>query len=120
MQEMTGFWDAVALARPYAICTLVQTDNHTNTTSLDFYSLDTLPDAQPTVSKHARSNGSSMHRKNIFYNYASYLFAGTGLKDNCTNEMCYAAGINSSRRELYCRCNSLINTSSLQPHRQFH
>jgi len=28
-----------------------------------------------------------MHRKNIFYNYASYLFAGTGLKNNCTNEM---------------------------------
>ena len=30
----------------------VQTDNHTNTSSLNFYRPDALPDAQPTVSKH--------------------------------------------------------------------
>jgi len=30
------------------ICTSVQTDNHTNTSSLDFYRPDALPDAQPT------------------------------------------------------------------------
>jgi len=34
------------------ICTLLETDNHTNTSSLNFYRLDGLPDAQPTVSKH--------------------------------------------------------------------
>ena len=34
------------------ICTLLQTDNHTNTSSLNFYRPDALPDAQPTVSKH--------------------------------------------------------------------
>jgi len=33
------------------ICTSLQTDNHTNTSSLNFYRLDALPDAQPTVSK---------------------------------------------------------------------
>jgi len=53
-QETTGFWDAVASAGPYAtICTLLQTDNHTNTPSLiTFYRLDALSDAQPIVSKH--------------------------------------------------------------------
>jgi len=34
------------------ICTSLQTDNHTNTSSLNFYRPDALPDAQPTVSKH--------------------------------------------------------------------
>jgi len=34
------------------ICTLLQTDNHTNTSSLNLYRPDALPDAQPTVSKH--------------------------------------------------------------------
>jgi len=29
--------------------TLLQIDNHTNTSSLNFYSLDALPDAQPTA-----------------------------------------------------------------------
>ena len=34
------------------VCTLLQTDNHANTSSLDFYRPDVLPDAQPAVSKH--------------------------------------------------------------------
>ena len=34
------------------ICTSLQTDNHINTSSLNFYRLDALPDAEPTVSKH--------------------------------------------------------------------
>jgi len=33
------------------ICTSLQTDNFTNTSSLNFYRLDALPDAQPAVSK---------------------------------------------------------------------
>ena len=36
------------------ICTSLQTDNHTNTSSFNFYRPDTLPDASPTVSKHWR------------------------------------------------------------------
>jgi len=36
------------------ICTSLQTDNHTNSSSLNFYRLDALPDAQPAVSKHWR------------------------------------------------------------------
>ena len=36
------------------ICTSLQTDNHTNTSSLNFYRLDAFPNAQPTVSKHWR------------------------------------------------------------------
>jgi len=34
------------------IYTSLQTDNHTNTSSVNFYRLDALPGAQPTVSKH--------------------------------------------------------------------
>jgi len=42
-QEMTGL--AVASARPYAkIYTLLQTDNHTNTSSLNFYRPNALLD----------------------------------------------------------------------------
>ena len=32
------------------ICISLQTDNHTNTPSLNFYRPDALPDAQPTMS----------------------------------------------------------------------
>jgi len=44
---------AVAAAGPYANDThLLQADNHTNTSSLNFYRPDAPPAAQPTVSKH--------------------------------------------------------------------
>jgi len=36
------------------ICTSLQADNHTNTSSLNFYSPDAFYDAQPTVSKHGK------------------------------------------------------------------
>jgi len=36
------------------VCTSLQTDNHTNTSSLIFYRPDALPAAQPTVSEHWR------------------------------------------------------------------
>ena len=36
------------------VCTSLQTDNHTNTSSLNFYRPGALLDAQPTVSKHWR------------------------------------------------------------------
>jgi len=39
------------------ICTSLQTDNHANTSSLNFYRLDALPDAKTTVSKHWRTAG---------------------------------------------------------------
>ena len=34
------------------VCTLLQTNNHTSTPPLCFHSLDALPAAQPTASKH--------------------------------------------------------------------
>ena len=52
-QEMVGFgmqWHQ--LDHMQTICTLLQTDNQINTPSLNFYRSDTLPDTQPTVSKH--------------------------------------------------------------------
>jgi len=47
-------WQWHQLDHMQTICTSLQTDNHTNTPSLDFYMPDALPDAQPTVSKHLR------------------------------------------------------------------
>jgi len=34
------------------VYTLLQTDNHASTLSLNHYRLDALPDAKPTASKH--------------------------------------------------------------------
>ena len=50
-------WQWHQLDHMQTICTSLQTDNHTNnTSSLNFYRLDVLPDAQPTVSKLWRQN----------------------------------------------------------------
>ena len=38
------------------IHTLLQTDHHASTSSLNFYRPDALRDAQPTVSQHRRQN----------------------------------------------------------------
>ena len=45
-------WQWHQLDHMQTICTSLQTDNHTNTSSLKFYRPDALPGAQPTVSKH--------------------------------------------------------------------
>jgi len=44
--------------------TSLQTENHTNTSSLYFYRQDALPDAQPTVSKHRRQRVYKLIRAN--------------------------------------------------------
>jgi len=49
--EVLG-WQWHQLDHMQTICTSLQTDNHTNTPSLNFYRLEALPDAQPTVSVH--------------------------------------------------------------------
>ena len=45
-------WQWHQLDHMQTICTSLQIDNHTKTSSLHFYRLDALPDVQPTVSKH--------------------------------------------------------------------
>ena len=47
-------WQWHQLDHMQTICTSLQADNHTNTSSFNFYRPDALPDAQPTVSKHWR------------------------------------------------------------------
>jgi len=47
-QEMMG-WQWHQLNHVQTICTLLRTDNHASTSSLNFYRPDALPDAQPTV-----------------------------------------------------------------------
>jgi len=51
MQEMMG-WQLHQLDHMQIICTLLQTDNNASTSSLNFYRLDALPGAQPTVTKY--------------------------------------------------------------------
>jgi len=48
--EVLG-WQWHQLDHMQTICTLLQTDNYTNTSS-HIYKPDALSDAQPTVSKH--------------------------------------------------------------------
>jgi len=50
-QEMMG-WQWHQLDHMQIICTSLQTDNHASTSPLSFYRPDSLPDTQPTVSKH--------------------------------------------------------------------
>ena len=45
-------WQWHHLDHMQTICTSFQTDKQTNTSSLNFYWPDALPDTQPTVSKH--------------------------------------------------------------------
>jgi len=47
------------------VCTLLQTDNHANTSSLSFYRPDALPAAQPTASKHWRHHRHHHHYVDI-------------------------------------------------------
>jgi len=50
-----GFgWTCHQLDHMLIICTLLHIDNHTNTSSLNCYRPDALPDTQPTVSKQWR------------------------------------------------------------------
>ena len=49
-------WQWHQLYHMQTIGTSLQTDNHTNTSSLNFYRPGALPDAQPTVSEHWRHN----------------------------------------------------------------
>jgi len=45
-------WQWHQLDHMQTISTSLQTDNYNNTSSLNLYRPDALPDAQPTVSKH--------------------------------------------------------------------
>jgi len=45
-------WQWHQLDHMQTICISIQTDNHMNTSSLNFYRPDVVPDAQPTVSKY--------------------------------------------------------------------
>ena len=42
-----GFWDGSGLI--WTICTSLQIDNRTNTSSFNYYRPDAVPDAQPNV-----------------------------------------------------------------------
>ena len=73
-QEMMRFWDVVASAGLYANnLHLLQTDNHTNTSSLNFYRPVVLPDPRPTVSKHWRQIHDRFKYKRCWISDWSYI-----------------------------------------------
>jgi len=62
-QEMMG-WQWHQLDHMQIICSTLQTDNHTSTSSVTiFYRLYTLPDAQPTASNHWRQKKWKIKKK---------------------------------------------------------
>jgi len=52
MKQVMVWWQWHQMDHMQIICSLLQTDNHASTSSLNYYRLDGLPDAQSTVSKH--------------------------------------------------------------------
>jgi len=58
---MIGLWRQWhQLDHIQTICTLLQTDDHINASSLNFYGPNTLPDAHPTVSKYSMQSDLSI------------------------------------------------------------
>ena len=55
-----------------AIYTSLQADNHTKTSSLDFYRPDALSDAQPTASKHWRQIRIKLSRWELHWSNCNY------------------------------------------------
>ena len=73
------------------ICTSLQTDNHTNTSSLNFYWPDALPDVQTTVSKHWRQK----YRDGIIYIWKGVL----------PSVVFYCLWLDDGKREVACNNN---------------
>jgi len=84
-------WQWRQLDHMETICTSLQTDNHTNTSSLNFYRPDALPDAQPTVSKHWRQH----HYYHYYHHYASHVHCGSHNHNclSCVDKSWHAASI---------------------------
>ena len=76
------------------VCTSLQTDNHTNTSSPSFYRPDALSDAQPTVSKHWRQ---------VYDNAVS--FPCSVSRDNTHHQSAYSP----SHSDSYARCTLFSN-----------
>jgi len=55
-------WQWYQVDHMQTICTSIQTDNNTNTSSLIFYRPDALADAQPTASKHVVRKRPVLHK----------------------------------------------------------
>jgi len=52
LEQQMMEWQWHQLDHMQIMCTMLQTDDHTSTSSLSFCRLDALPAAQPTASKH--------------------------------------------------------------------
>ena len=78
------------------ICTSLQTDNYTNTSSFNFYRADALPGAQPTVSKHRRHSLTADNKGDI---------TGNSHYRMCSVQSCkagYASDVSSQKNTMSC------------------
>jgi len=57
-------WQRHQLDHMQTTCISLETDNHTNTSSLNFYRPDALPDNKPIVSKHTADHRMIIKQKN--------------------------------------------------------
>jgi len=55
-------WQWHQLNHMQIICTSLQTHNHANTSSLNFYKPDALPDAQPTCVKAPKAENTNFKK----------------------------------------------------------
>ena len=116
--EMMGFTDGSGISWTImqTICTALQTDNHTNTSSLKFYRPGSLPDAQPKVSKHWRwmrlsgNNSLSLAQFLLQLNMKLYAFSALTLlvgrqeeHPACKNWLmrCWCGYLSVARRRLF-------------------
>jgi len=64
---MVGFWYGSGISwttcKESAVCTLLQTDNHTKTISLNLYRPDALPDAKQQCQSKAKALLIILHEK---------------------------------------------------------
>jgi len=63
-QEIMG-WQWHQLDHVEIICTLLQTDNHASTSSLNSYKPDALRDAQPTLSRLLHMHNFPAHHSSV-------------------------------------------------------
>ena len=114
------------------ICTSLQTDNHTNTSWLNFYRLDALPDAQPTVSKHWRQqnwcqqimykqiNNKSVRKTNWTYFMRNFSTVQTDFSSLPASEDLRACLRMSSCITLIVTCGDFVRTFSCQEYLLMH
>ena len=102
LNEARDDWVLDGSGISWTICILLQTDNHINTPLLNFYWLEALPDAQPTVSKlKALKAKNLMHQKQTEQFSSTVLPTPSVLSPYC-NSNCNTASKHLTKIMFHC------------------